>query len=133
MSQVILTFFSVQPIVIGLGFYVLTVRQLSHSPPVTSDPLSGQQTPSAGNKQPETTGRRLYYSPTMIMCLPIYCRTKTFQIIFNTVLYDILLLHPQILQMVPNIFPLQRKALTQVSNNSLIIKRSGRAAQTQPK
>ena len=65
-------------LVIGVGFYVLTVRQLSHSPPETSDPLSGQQTPSAGNEQPETTGRRLYYSPTMIMCLPIYCRTKTF-------------------------------------------------------
>ena len=73
--------------VILVGFYVLTVRQLSHSPPVTSDPLSGQQTPSAGNEQPETTGRRLYYSPTMIMCLPIYCRTKTFRITFYTVLH----------------------------------------------
>ena len=36
-------------------------------PPVTSDPFSDQQIPSAGNEQPETTGRRLYYSLTMIM------------------------------------------------------------------
>ncbi len=30
-------------------------------PPVTSGSLSGQRTSSAGNEQPETTGRRLYY------------------------------------------------------------------------
>ncbi len=48
---------------------------------MTSGPLPGQQTPSAANEQPETTGRRLYYSPTMIIkyipgiditCFPSY-------------------------------------------------------------
>ncbi len=44
------------------------LKSLLIPPPVTSDPLSGQQTPSAGNEQLETTGiKRSFYSRSHIL------------------------------------------------------------------